>query len=903
MIPILFPSDATKFTTNGLGRLSDVIECIVTEERNGPYELEMRYPITGRHYSDISISRIICAVPADGKALQPFRIYRMEKPLNGVVTVYAEHISYQLNHIPVMPFTATSCQEALLRMVANSAQENPFSVWTDKTTTGNFKLDHPEEFRALLGGMQGSILDVYGKGEYEFDGYTVKLHVNRGANTGVVLRYGKNITDLTQDENIETTITGVCPYWEGEDGTVVTLPEYAVWAETAENFPYKRTAVIDFSEDWEEAPTVAQLRARANKYITDNDIGIPRVSLDVEFVPLWQTGGVSPGTPTRTLVLPASVDGDTAVNVNGTVSGDTLTLTGASWEITYDDYKVLERVNLCDTLTVRYDALGVDATAKIVRTEYNVLKERYDALEIGDARTTLADQIVSLDDEFDSVNRKIDGEVGALQAYVNHQTDLITGGLGGYVVMNLNADGQPEEILIMDTDDMATAVNVIRMNKNGIGFSTNGYSGPFTSAWTIDGVFNASFIGAGTMTANLIKAGILSDNAGKNYWNMQTGEFSLASTATVGGSTVSTIANNAAKSAVDGQTQLSIFNKLTNNGQTQGIYLSNGKLYINADYVNTGTFTANRISGGTLTDTSGNNTWNLTSGLVNFKNFAWTATNSSMTSAGVLTCTNANISGNIVVKGDTSQCTVGTDTVYAYRQLTGLGDYTRECLNFSVGTGTTRKAQHSFVYYDNALNDTSISVGTYMYRILALTNQTYIPAIETSSDLAKLCYAVETFSRNSTNGGTYKIEIANGWMYSLSDASFSFNKNGGTLNGKTISVASSSSKRYKHDIQPLEDAHNLLKLEPKTFVYNEGHPLQYADMEGQRLPGFIAEDVAEVYPSAVIHRDGEIESWDERRIIPGMLKLIQEQQEKINELETRLKKLEDYIGGMVADGK
>ncbi len=811
MIPILYPADATTFTTNGLGRLSDAVECTVTEERNGPYELYMRYPITGKHYGDISISRIICAVPADGKAVQPFRIYRMEKPLNGVVSIYAEHISYQLNHIPVMPFTASSCTEALLRMVTNSAQTNPFTVWTDKTTTGNFKLDHPEEFRALLGGMQGSILDVYGKGEYEFDNYLVKLHLNRGNDTGVVLRYGKNITDLTQNENIETTITGVCPYYKGKDGTVVTLPEKAVWAANAENFPYKRTAVIDFSSEWEEAPTVAQLRARANKYITDNDIGIPRVSLDVEFVPLWQMGGVSPGIPTKTLVLPASVSGDT-LTASGSVSGNTLTLSGATWELTYDDYRVLERVNLCDTLTVRYDALGVDATAKIVKTEYNVLKDRYDALEIGDARTNLAAQITGIDEEIASANRKIQNEVGALQTYVDKQTSLITGGMGGYVVMNLNADGQPEEILIMDTDDMATAVNVIRMNKNGIGFSTNGYSGPFKSAWTIDGTFNADFIGAGTITGNLIRGGVLSDLVGKNTWDLQ-------------------------------------------------------------------------------------------SGLISFANLAWSATNSSMTADGVLQCTNANISGTIVVKGDTAQCTVGIDNVYMYRELQGLVDLERECLNFSVGTGATKTAQHAFVNDGGRLNDVSVSTGAYINRVLALTNQTYVPEIATSSDLAKLCFAVETFSRNSTNGGTYGITIENGWMYSLSNASFSFNKNGGTLNGKTISVESSSSKRYKHDIQPLEDAHNLLKLEAKTFVYNEGHPLQYADMEGQRLPGFIAEDVAEVYPSAVIHRDGEVESWDERRIIPGMLKLIQEQQERINDLETRLKALEEYIGGMVTDGK
>ena len=165
MIPKLFSATATRFTSNGLGRLSDAVECTVTEERNGPYELFMRYPITGKHYADISISKIIYAVPADGKSGQPFRIYRIEKPLNGIVSIYAEHISYQLNHIPVMPFTATSCAAALTQMVSHSAQANPFTVWTDKSVAGNFTLAEPRAFRALLTELSWSTADSHQKGE------------------------------------------------------------------------------------------------------------------------------------------------------------------------------------------------------------------------------------------------------------------------------------------------------------------------------------------------------------------------------------------------------------------------------------------------------------------------------------------------------------------------------------------------------------------------------------------------------------------------------------------------------------------------------------------------------------------------------------------------------------------
>ena len=118
--------------------------------------------------------------------------------------------------------------------------------------------------------------------------------------------------------------------------------------------------------------------------------------------------------------------------------------------------------------------------------------------------------------------------------------------------------------------------------------------------------------------------------------------------------------------------------------------------------------------------------------------------------------------------------------------------------------------------------------------------------------------------------------------------------------GQNIQLSGSSSKRYKHDIEELGDdldPHKLLELKPKQFIFNEGHPLQYQDMKGQTLPGFIAEEVEEIYPAAVIHDNetGEVENWDERRIIPGMLALIQEQAKKIEQLEQRIKHLEKLV--------
>ena len=454
MIPILYSADEINFTSNGLGRLSDCISCIVTEERNGQYVMEMVYPIDGAHFDDLTYSSIIKVLPSDGANEQLFRVYKISRPLNGKVAISAEHISYQLSFIPVSPFTASNCAGALSGLVNHSMEANPFTVWTDKETSATYKQALPASFRSQLGGVQGSILDVYG-GEYEFDNYTVKLHASRGADNGVTLRYGKNITDIKQEENISNTITGIVPYWTDSEGNTVTGD--AQYSENADNFPFMRTVIKDFSQEFEDAPTKAALEQYTRNYIECNDIGIPSVSIDVSFVALWQTEE-------------------------------------------YKDIANLERVKLCDTVTVEFEKLGISAKAKVIRTEFDVLKEKYNKIEIGEVKTNLVNTLSDIQQ-----TAKESASTSFMQQAIAHASSLISGGLGGHVVINRNANGEPNEILIMDTDDKDTAVNVIRMNVNGIGFSTTGYDGDYTTAWTIDGHFNADFIKAGSINAIDIK--------------------------------------------------------------------------------------------------------------------------------------------------------------------------------------------------------------------------------------------------------------------------------------------------------------------------------------------------------------------------------------------------------------
>lgn len=498
MIPILFAPSATSFSTNGIGRLSEMISCEVTEERNGVYELTATIGTDSKHYSDIVHSAIIGVIPHDGGDVQAFRIYKISKPIGGIITINAQHISYELSHIPTRPFTAANVGAALAGLKSNSMQANPFTFWTDKSTIANYKQAKPESIRARLGGQQGSILDVYG-GEYEFDNYTVKLWNNRGSDMAVTLRYGKNITDIKQEENIQNTITGIVPYWCGGDDEVVYY-NGIVEASTAANFPYRRSVPYDFSGDFEAAPTAAQLRQRAERYIIRNSIGIPAVSIKVSFVALWQTEE-------------------------------------------YKDVAPLQRVNLCDWVTIQFEKLGISAKAKVIKTVYDVLTERYKSIELGEARSDFASYVVDLSAQTEQnaeavatnknyVMTQIDTKLLAFEDVMNEAiedaTDQIRGANGGNIVTRLDAQGRPYELLIMDNTDIQAARNVWRWNIGGLGYSSTGYSGRYGTAITQSGAIVADYITAGTMTANIIRAGILRDLNNKNYWNLQTGEMVIS---------------------------------------------------------------------------------------------------------------------------------------------------------------------------------------------------------------------------------------------------------------------------------------------------------------------------------------------------------------------------------------
>lgn len=472
---LLYPGTETAFADNGLGALSDAISCTVTEERNGSFELQMEYPLEGIHYGDIQNRCVIMAKPDPYRNPQPFRIYRITKPISGRITIYARHISYDLSGVTVAPFTANSAAGAFAAIKNNSTDNNTFTFQTDVHSTASMEVTHPSSARSLLGGQEGSMLDVYG-GEYEWDRFTVRLLSARGQDSGVTIRYGKNLTNLEQDENISNVATGVYPYWQGAEEGLVTLPEKVVNAPGTYDYTY--ILPLDLSGEFENAPTETELRERAERYVDDNNIGVPSVSITVAFQPLEQTEE-------------------------------------------YKDIALLERVNLCDTVTVEYPVLGVSATAKCIKTVYDVLRGKYSSIDLGDAKTNMADTIVQQQKEIEKTPT-----ISLIQQAINSATDTITGNKGGYIRLNdTNGDNEPDEILVMDAPNLETAQNIWRWNAGGFGYSHNGYNGPYETAITMDGTIVGKFIAGLTIAGSQIISGIIRGEANPNvYFDLDSGE-------------------------------------------------------------------------------------------------------------------------------------------------------------------------------------------------------------------------------------------------------------------------------------------------------------------------------------------------------------------------------------------
>lgn len=485
MIPILCQNDETK-----IGFLKDCIRAEVTEERNGSYELVLDYPVTGEYFSDLALDCFIKAKPNQNAENQYFKIYWISKPINGIVTAKGEHISYSLSHYPIKTVNlgATTGQAAINGVLSESSnslrQPHKFTVGTcDIETLSDFTASACSA-RAALGGIEGSVLDKFG-GEYEFDNYTVNLWKSRGADRGVKIAYRKNMTEMKLDVTLENSYTGIFPYCTGDNDELNMLDEGSIHVQNDSGIA-ERVLLLDCSSmftDGEEK-NKANLRKHANEYLESNDINAIEGSMSVSMIDL-------------------------------------------SKSVNYKNLSMFETVSLCDTVKVEHQNLNVTIKMKVIKTAFDVLDEKYKSLNLGTAKADFADTIKKLESTAQKAKESvIKSESKLIKEYkqaIDEATKAITGASGGHVV--LNPTYKPSEILILcDSSDISKVKGVWRWNSAGLAYSATGYHGTYGPALLKNGKFVINDVTANTISANLIRAGMLASADGSTYFNLDDDE-------------------------------------------------------------------------------------------------------------------------------------------------------------------------------------------------------------------------------------------------------------------------------------------------------------------------------------------------------------------------------------------
>ena len=473
MIPILYEAKTSDFTGNGTGFLRDATECTVKEVRNDTFELTLKYPENGVYADKITEDAIIKAKPNNKDNDQLFRIYKSGKTIAGVNTFYAEHISYELNSNPICQpvIEGKNPQQAIEQVLSQAAVPNNYTAWSDIQTHNSTSVDDVVSVRKMLGGVEGSILDTWG-GEYQFDNFTIKLWKERGKDTGETIRYGKNLITAEQEKNIANAVTAIFPYARykkdetSDDEILVKLSEGIIKTPNADRYARLKCKPVDFSDKFKDGTVITEdmLRKVATAY-AQSGIDEPSISIKASFQDMNKIKG-------------------------------------------NENLATFNSIDLCDTVTVIIEKLGIDVKAKVVSYTYNVLKERAESVEIGETRTNLTKQITAESKEqadriikTATFSEKLEA---SLKQRIADATAAITGNSGGYVV--LYPPENPQEIFVMDTPDTKTAKNVWRWNKAGLGHSSNGVNGPFNVAIQQNGTIIADFIGAGELDGMLIKA-------------------------------------------------------------------------------------------------------------------------------------------------------------------------------------------------------------------------------------------------------------------------------------------------------------------------------------------------------------------------------------------------------------
>lgn len=461
------------YDTQGLGALSDWLTATVSNKLNGAEIFQGTYPISGTNADLIIDGRIIQCYVDENRAKQRLRIYYAKtSAIGNTIEVKAEPIFNDIRKSVLNKYdsgtekiNATQAWQNA-KVLAKPAIPSQFSFSSLVDTFANVKIEKAN-FLEFFGGKEGSILDRF-HGEFLKDNNTLRHEKRLGTDHKIKAIYTKNLTGLDLEIDVQSVLVGVYPFIssssEGEDE--ITLPEEVIFTDYADDYPAGYVSFVDFKD---KATDVVTLREAAKEWLKTNlDKQKPQVSGSIELVPLRHQRG-------------------------------------------YEKFVDLEKVSMGDGVDVYHPQLKVNMSARIVEYTFNVLTNSYDKLVVGNVKTNFLENTENnvshlINDAIDQL--KNGGKISDLiNDIVDHQTDLITGNAGGYVL--LDPKESPSRILVMDTPNKETARNVLQINQKGIGFSKTGINGTYDTAWTLDGGFNASFITAGVITGITIKGSTL----------------------------------------------------------------------------------------------------------------------------------------------------------------------------------------------------------------------------------------------------------------------------------------------------------------------------------------------------------------------------------------------------------
>lgn len=462
MKPRIYAPSETEFSTNGLGILRDCSYVEITEEANGKYELELEYPLGTRFDEYFEDDYQIKAKPNDQEDYHIF--YIDDKDVDtfmDTVTVYAKSRTYRLGRRAVtkVEIDSQTAQNAMKLIENGMDKSSDIRLYSDISTTSSTTFEARNVLNCIAG-EQGSLLQYWG-GEIKREPFRLSLLKRRGRDNIGTIRYGKDLAGLKIKLDWSGMKTRIIPYVDaqGAEGTSNRIYGNVVNSPLVDKYPDVRTEFVQFTED-QGVKDLNSLNKVATNYFKSINPGCdkPKISITIEFDKL--------------------TDSEEA-----------------------KEFARIRNYGLFDTFHVYHKKYDIYLESKVTGIVYDTLNEKTKTLVAGDTQVAFYQQQTNQFQE----KLKEYATNSYMSGFTDYVSSMITGGgqAGGHVV--LWPKTQPSNILIMDTPDINTAKHVIRLNKNGIAFSKNGWNGPFNSAWTIDSVFNADFIRTGTIIADVLE--------------------------------------------------------------------------------------------------------------------------------------------------------------------------------------------------------------------------------------------------------------------------------------------------------------------------------------------------------------------------------------------------------------